>query len=109
MQGKFANVAKDNQTSHSESKKDSSDESDLGEFSEREYEKDEYEVQAFIARGQREQQERAEAREARRRREEEVAPAQTSAPVPTVCRKSRTTKADKTETSSGSTVAEIRT
>ena len=42
----------------------------MGEFSEREYEKDEYEVQAFIARGQRERQERAEAREARRRREE---------------------------------------
>ena len=53
------------------------------EFSERGYEKDEYEVevQAFMARGQGERQERAEAREARRRREEGAAPAEPSAPV----------------------------
>ena len=67
--------------SHDEPRKSSSDENDLEEFSEREYEKDEYEVQAFMARGQGERQERAEAREARRRREEEVAAAQPSAPL----------------------------
>ena len=55
----------------------------MEELSERDYEKDEYEVevQAFMARGQGGRQERAEAREARRRREEEAAPAQPSAPV----------------------------
>ena len=53
------------------------------EFSERGYEKDEYEieVQAFMVRGQGERQERAEAWEARRRREEGAAPAQPSAPI----------------------------
>ena len=50
VQGKFASVTKNNQTSHDEPRKGSLDESDPGEFSEREYEKDEYEVQAFMAR-----------------------------------------------------------
>ena len=81
VQGKFANVTRGNRTSYDESEEDSSDESDK--FSERNYEKDEYEVelQAFMARGVGERQERAEAWEARRRREEEVAPAQPSASV----------------------------
>ena len=82
VQGKLANVTKDNQVSYDGPENVSPNESDSEEFSEREYEKDEYEVQAFMARGQGERQERAEAREARRRREEEEAnPAQPSAPV----------------------------
>ena len=83
VQGKFANVTRNNQPSYDEPGEGSSDESDVEEFSKRGYEKDEYEVevQAFMARGQGERQERAEAREARRRREEEAAPAQPSAPV----------------------------
>ena len=83
VQGKFTNVTRSNQPSYDEPGEGSSDESDVEEFSERGYEKDEYEVevQAFMARGQGERQERAEAREARRRREEEAAPAQPSAPV----------------------------
>ena len=83
LQGKFTNVTRNNQASYDEPGEGSSDESDVEEFSERRYEKDEYEVevQAFMARGQGERQERAEAREARRRREEEATPAQPSAPV----------------------------
>ena len=83
VQGKFANITRDNQPSYDEPGEGSSDESDVAEFSERGYEKGEYEVevQAFMARGQGERQERAEAREARRRREEGAAPAQPSAPV----------------------------
>ena len=63
VQGKFANVTRGNQISYDEPGEDSSDESD--DFSERSYEKDEYEVelQAFMARGVGERQERAEARE----------------------------------------------
>ena len=82
-QGKFANVTRNNQPSYDEPGEGSSDESDVGEFSERDYEKDEYEVevQAFMARGQGERQERVEARGARSRREEEAAPAQPPAPV----------------------------
>ena len=71
VQGKLASVARDDRVTDNEPRKDSSSGSDLEEFSEREYEKEEYEVQAFMARGQGERQERAEAREARRRREEE--------------------------------------
>ena len=83
-QGKFTNVTRNNQPSYDEPGEGSSDESDVGEFSERGYEKDEYEVevQAFMARGQGERQERAEAQEIRRRREEGAALAQPSAPVP---------------------------
>ena len=83
VQGKFANVTRNSQPSYIELKKNSVDESDEEEFSERGYEKDEYEVevQAFMARGQGGRQERAEAREVRRRREEEAAPAQPSTPV----------------------------
>ena len=83
VQGKFTNVTRSNQPSYDEPGEGSSDESNVGEFSERGYEKDEYEVdvQAFMARGQGERQERVEAREARRRREEETASAQPSAPV----------------------------
>ena len=83
VQGKFANVTRNSQSSHDELRENSVDESDEEEFSERGYEKDEYEVevQAFMARGQGGRQERAEAREVRRRREEEAAPAQPSTPV----------------------------
>ena len=83
VQGKFSNITRDNQPSYDEPGEGSSDESDVAEFSERGYEKGEYEVevQAFMARGQGERQERAEAREARRRREEGAAPEQPSAPV----------------------------
>ena len=83
VQGKFANITRGNQTSYDELGEDSSDESDVKEFSKRGYEKEEYEVelQAFMARGVGERQERAEAREARRRREEKAALAQPSASV----------------------------
>ena len=83
VQGKFANVTRSNQPSYDELGEGSSDESDIERFSERGYEKDEYEVEvpACMARGQGEWQERAEAREARRRREEGAALAQPSAPV----------------------------
>ena len=83
VQGKFANIMRDNQPSYDEPGEGSSDESNVAEFSERGYEKGEYEVevQAFMARGQGERQERAEAWEARRSREEGAAPAQPSAPV----------------------------
>ena len=52
VQGKFANITRDIQVSYDEPENVSLDESDSEEFSEREYEKDEYEVQAFMARGQ---------------------------------------------------------
>ena len=52
VQGKFANIMRNNQSSYNEPGEGSSGESDVGEFSERGYEKDEYEVQAFMARGQ---------------------------------------------------------
>ena len=83
VQGKFANVTRNNQPSYDEPGEGSSEESDMEELSKRDYEKDEYEVelQAFMARGQGERQERVETREARRRREEEAAPAQPAAPV----------------------------
>ena len=83
VQGKFANVTRNSQPSHNELGKNSMDGSDEEEFSEKGYEKDEYEieVQDFMARGQGGRQERAEAREVRRRREEEAALAQPSAPV----------------------------
>ena len=57
VQGKFANVMRNNHPSYDEPGEGSSDESDLEKFSERGYEKDEYrvEVQAFMARGQGEQ------------------------------------------------------
>ena len=45
VQGKFANVTRGNQTSYDEPGEDSSDESDVEEFSERGYEKEEYEVE----------------------------------------------------------------
>ena len=83
IQGKFANVTRNNQPSHNVLGKNSVDGSDEEEFSEKGYEKGEYEVevQAFMARGQGGRQERAEAREVRRRREEEPTPAQSSTPV----------------------------
>ena len=83
VQGKFANVTRDNHPSYDEPGEDSSAESDVEKLSVGGYEKDDYEVevQAFMARGQGDRQERAEAREARRRREEGAAPAQPSAPV----------------------------
>ena len=73
VQGKFANVTRGNRVSYDKSGEDSADESN--DVSERNYEKDEYEVelQAFMARGVGERQERAEAWEGRRRREEEAA------------------------------------
>ena len=109
VQGKFTNVTRNSQPSYDEPGEGSSEESDTEELSERNYEKDEYEVevQAFMARGQGERQERAEAREARRRREEEAAPAQPAAPVQPTVVESRTAETSKTEASSGGTMAEI--
>ena len=54
VQGKFPNVMRNNQPSYDEPGEGSSDEGDVEEFSERGYEKDEYEVelQALMARGQ---------------------------------------------------------
>ena len=66
---------------YNESKDASSDECDSESFSEVEYEKGEYEVQAFMARGQGERQERAKARAAWKKREEEAALAQPSVSV----------------------------
>ena len=73
-------MIRNSQPSHNELGKNSVDGSDEEEFSEKGYEKGEYEVevQAFMARGQGGRQERVEAREVRRRREEEAAPAQSS-------------------------------
>ena len=54
VQGTFTNVTRNNQPSYDEPGEGSSDQSDVEELSERDYEKDEYEVevQAFMARGQ---------------------------------------------------------
>ena len=81
VQGKLANVAKSSQMFYNKSKDASSDEYDSESFSEGEYEKDEYEEQAFMTRGQGERQEKAEARATWRKSEKDAAPAQPSASV----------------------------
>ena len=78
-QGKLASIARSNPTSCKEAENPSSDECDEESFSEEDYEKNEYEIQAFMA-GGRERQERADARAARKR-EEEAVPVQPPAPV----------------------------
>ena len=80
-QGKLANITKSNQVSCDEHGRVPSDEYDTESFLDEEYAENEYEIQAFMARGQEERQKRADAWAAQRRREEEAAPVQSSALV----------------------------